>query len=79
MLNFYLAHKNFGRWKFAISLDVVIGHHREQNTPEYNEYRRGRRIENSTKYFLNKHSLKSIKEGKKYLNKRPKYCVNRPI
>lgn len=67
-LDFYLAHQRLGRWKFAVSLDVVIGHYPEGKPADYAEFRRGERVRTSEKYFLEKFGVDEVIEGRKYID-----------
>ena len=46
-LDFYLSQQRLGLWKFAVSLDVVIGHHPEGAAASYKKFRHGDRIKAS--------------------------------
>jgi len=63
-LDFYLAHKRFGRWKFAVTPDVIIGHY-PVGTPFYRaRYRFNKdRLRASDIYFKEKWSIKTIIPG----------------
>jgi len=65
-LDFYLAHKQLGRWRFAVSLDVVIGHHPEGAAANYGRFRHGERVKVSERYFLDKFGVTQIVEGRKF-------------
>jgi glycosyltransferase involved in cell wall biosynthesis len=67
-LDFYLAHRRLGRWKFAVSLDVVIGHHPEGQSADYGQFRHGERVRASEKYFLEKFAVTEVVEGRKYID-----------
>lgn len=67
-LDFYLMHKRLGRWQFAVSLDVVIGHHPEGQSADYGQFRHGERVKTSEKYFLDKFRVTEVVEGRKYLD-----------
>jgi glycosyltransferase involved in cell wall biosynthesis len=64
-LDFYLSQQRLGRWRFAVSLDVVIGHHPETSAASYKEFRHGERIRVSDRYFLQKFGLSDVVEGRK--------------
>jgi glycosyltransferase involved in cell wall biosynthesis len=64
-LDFYLSQQRLGRWQFAVSLDVVIGHHPETSAASYREFRHGERIRVSDQYFLQKFGLSDVVEGRK--------------
>jgi glycosyltransferase involved in cell wall biosynthesis len=64
-LDFYLSHQRLGHWQFAVSLDVVIGHHPETSGASYKEFRHGERIRVSDQYFLQKFGLSGVVEGRK--------------
>jgi glycosyltransferase involved in cell wall biosynthesis len=67
-LDFFLMHQRLGRWKFAVSLDVVIGHHPEGASPDYDDFRHGERVRTSEKYFLEKFGVDEVVEGRKYID-----------
>lgn len=67
-LDFYLMHKRLGRWQFAVSLDVVIGHHPEGQSADYGQFRHGERVKTSERYFLDKFRVTEVVEGRKYLD-----------
>jgi glycosyltransferase involved in cell wall biosynthesis len=67
-LDFFLSHQRLGRWKFAVSLDVVIGHHPEGETADYGEFRHGERVRASERYFLRKFGVDEVVEGRKYID-----------
>lgn len=70
-IDFYLSHKIFNKWKFAVALDVRIGHHPENNSNDYLSLRHGKeRIKASNQYFLDKFGLKEKLEGKYYMEKK---------
>lgn len=64
-LDFYLSQQRLGRWQFAVSLDVVIGHHPETSAASYKQFRHGERIKVSDQYFLQKFGLSDVVEGRK--------------
>jgi glycosyltransferase involved in cell wall biosynthesis len=64
-LDFYFSHQRLGRWQFAVSLDVVIGHHPEGASKAYRAYRHGERVELSDRYFLGKFGISKVVEGRK--------------
>lgn len=67
-LDFYLTHKRAGRWRFAVSIDVEIGHHPEgSSSGTYHKFRGGERLQVSEEYFLRKWGVNEIVEGPKYL------------
>lgn len=65
-LDFYLAQKKLGHWKFAVSLDVVIGHHPEGAPAAYDQFRHGVRVKASERYFLDKWAVTAVVEGRKF-------------
>jgi len=65
-LDFYLAHKRLGRWKFAVSLDVEMGHHPEGSSASYGQFRHGERVRLSERYFLQKFDIAEVVEGRKF-------------
>lgn len=67
-LDFYLMHRKLGRWKFAVSLDVVIGHHPEGQSADYGQFRHGERVKTSERYFLEKFGVTGVVEGRKYID-----------
>jgi glycosyltransferase involved in cell wall biosynthesis len=67
-LDFYLMHQRLGRWKFAVSLDVVIGHHPEGQSADYGQFRHGERVKTSERYFLEKFDVTDVVEGSKYID-----------
>ncbi len=67
-LDFYLMHQRLGRWKFAVSLDVVIGHHPEGASSDYEDFRHGERVRKSERYFLEKFGVDEVVEGRKYVD-----------
>lgn len=67
-LDFYLTHKRAGKWRFAVSIDVEIGHHPEgSSSGTYHKFRGGDRLQVSEDYFLKKWGVHEIVEGPKYL------------
>lgn len=67
-VDFYLTHKKAGKWKFAVTPNVIIKHEPKGEEIYKKKYRLNpQRIENSNKYFLKKWGLKGIIEGKKLL------------
>ncbi|PSO54704.1 MAG: hypothetical protein BRC34_06435 [Cyanobacteria bacterium QH_1_48_107] len=66
-IDFYVAHKLCGKWKFAVALDAYIKHC-PQDEKNYNSYRRGDRLVESFQYFKDKFGIKDKIEGKKYLD-----------
>lgn len=71
-LDFYLTHKRAGKWRFAVSIDIEIGHHPEgSSSGTYHKFRGGERLEVSEAYFLQKWGVTSIVEGQKYLESPP--------
>jgi len=65
-LDFYLAHKQLGHWRFAVSLDVEIGHHPEGAQSGYKAFRHGERVKVSERYFLQKFDIAEVVEGRKF-------------
>jgi glycosyltransferase involved in cell wall biosynthesis len=66
-LDFYLSHKQLGKWLFAVSLDVKIGHHPEQSSGEYRKFRGGERLRVSEEYFLKKFGATSVVQESQYM------------
>lgn len=67
-LDFYLTHKRAGKWRFAVSIDVEIGHHPEgSSSGTYHRFRGGERLQVSEDYFRKKWGVDEIIEGPKYL------------
>ncbi|HEX7374101.1 MAG TPA: glycosyltransferase [Steroidobacteraceae bacterium] len=64
-LDFYFSHQRLGRWQFAVSLDVLIGHHPEDASSTYQAYRHGPRVDASNRYFLEKFGVSKVVEGRK--------------
>lgn len=64
-LDFYLSHQRLGRWQFAVSLDVLIGHHPERDSAAYRRFRHGERVDASDRHFLEKFGLSGVVEGRK--------------
>lgn len=67
-LDFFLSHQKLAHWKFAVSLDVVIGHHPEGEAADYSEFRHGERVRTSERYFLEKFGVDEVIEGRKYID-----------
>jgi glycosyltransferase involved in cell wall biosynthesis len=65
-LDFYLAQKQLGHWKFAVSLDVEIGHHPEGAQNDYKQFRHGERVKVSERYFLQKFGIEEVVDGRKF-------------
>jgi hypothetical protein len=65
-LDFYLAHQRLGHLKFAVSLDLVIGHHPEGATDDYSRFRHGDRVRLSERYFRDKWRVTDVIEGRKF-------------
>jgi hypothetical protein len=65
-LDFYLAQKQLGHWRFAVSLDVEIGHHPEGAQRDYKQFRHGERVKVSERYFLQKFGIEEVVEGRKF-------------
>lgn len=65
-LDFYLSQQRLGRWQFAVSLDVEIGHHPEGTSKDYKKFRHGERVKVSERYFLQKFGLGGVIEGRKF-------------
>ncbi len=65
-LDFYLAQIQLGRWKFAVSLDVEIGHHPKGAETVYKQFRHGDRVKASERYFLQKFGIEEVVEGLKF-------------
>ena len=65
-LDFYLAQQRLGHWKFAVSMDVVIGHHPEGAPVAYSQFRHGERVKSSERYFLDKWGVTHVVEGRKF-------------
>lgn len=64
-LDFYFSHQRIGRWQFAVSPDVIIGHHPDSAAGAYRSFRHGQRIAVSDRYFLEKFGVTSVVEGRK--------------
>ncbi len=64
-LDFYFAHQRLGRWQFAVSLDVLIGHHPDGASRSYRSFRHGPRVDASNRYFLEKFGVSKVVEGRK--------------
>lgn len=64
-LDFYFAHQRLGRWQFAVSLDVLIGHHPGGAGHNGHEDRHGPRADGSNRYFLEKFGVSKVVEGRK--------------
>ena len=67
-LDFYLSHKKLGKWRFAVSMDVRIGHHPEGSSKKYARFRGGKRVKVSEKYFLDKFGVTEVIEGRKFID-----------
>jgi glycosyltransferase involved in cell wall biosynthesis len=65
-LDFYLAHKQLCQWKFAVSLDVEIGHHLESAQRDYKPFRYRERVKVAERYFLQKFGVDEVVEGRKF-------------
>ncbi|MGB5102365.1 MAG: glycosyltransferase [Steroidobacteraceae bacterium] len=66
-LDFYLSHQALGKWRFAVCLDVEIGHHPEDNSPEYLQFRKGERLKVSERHFFDKFDVDDVIEGPKLI------------
>jgi len=60
-LDFYVCHKKLGRWRFAVTPNLVVSHDPKSLDQEYNRHRTSReKGERSTRYFLEKHGVKGF-------------------
>ena len=66
-LDFYLSHQALGKWRFAVCLDVEIGHHPEDNSAQYLQFRKGERLKVSERYFFDKFDVEDVIEGPKLI------------
>ena len=77
-LDFYLAHKKLGKWLFAVSLDVEIGHHPEgSSSGQYHQFRGGERLRVSEEYFLGKFGITEVIEGPKFIEQEERGALSR--
>lgn len=69
-LDFYLAHKKLGRWKFAVTPDVVIRHDpREPETEYRDDFRKNdTRLNTSFNYLKSKWGIVDVIENRKHIN-----------
>jgi len=67
-LDFYLSHKLANEWKFAVALNVYIGHYPGmEESSNYSKYRKGERIKVSNDYLLKKFQISRVLDGMKYI------------
>jgi glycosyltransferase involved in cell wall biosynthesis len=66
-LDFYLSHRALAKWRFAVCTDVEIGHHPEDNSPQYLQFRKGERLKVSERYFFDKFDVEDVIEGPKLI------------
>lgn len=66
-LDFYLTHKQLGRWIFAVCLDASIRHDTHLGEGEYRGFRRGERVAASDAYFRRKFGVRGTAEGKQLI------------
>ena len=66
-LDFYLSHQALGKWRFAVCLEVEIGHHPEDNSAQYLQFRKGERLKVSERYFFDKFDVEDVIEGPKLI------------
>jgi glycosyltransferase involved in cell wall biosynthesis len=69
-LDFYLTHKKLGKWKFAITPDVIITHDPREVTNDYHRTLRSNknRLDESLQYFLKKWNVRSVHEIRKHIS-----------
>jgi glycosyltransferase involved in cell wall biosynthesis len=65
-LDFYLTHKIKEKWKFAVALNVIVGHF-PLNDTIYLNFRRGEQLKASDTYFKNKFNIKAIKNESSFI------------
>lgn len=67
-VDFYLTHKIKGKWRFAVTPNVIISHFPSREGRYGKEFRlNDNRLEKSYQYFLEKWNLRGIVEGRKLL------------
>lgn len=74
-VDFFLRHKMYSQWGFALCLESYAVHRPSDRGQEYDRFRRGEALRESEEYFRDKFGVRDVVEGRKLVGGREVFTL----